>query len=79
MSLLQVTMLSPQKIMFKGQARSVILPGEAGVFEILPYHKNLLSLLVSGVIFVDNQSFGIRRGLVKIEENRVLIIAEGWV
>jgi len=76
---LAVTFISPQKVIFKGEAKSIILPGEQGVLEILPYHKRLLSRLVSGIIFIDEQSFGIIRGLVKVDQNKVVIIAEGVV
>ena len=74
--LLDVSLITPQQILFEGKASSVIVPGEIGCFEILPFHKRLLSRLVSGVIFVDDKSFYIRRGVVKVDQNRATIIIE---
>lgn len=73
---LDVLVLSPIEILFEGKAKSVILPGEAGVFEILPFHKRILSRLISGIILVDDRKFSIRRGLVKVNQNRVTVIAQ---
>lgn len=74
--LLDVSVLSPIKVIFEGKARSVILPGEQGVFEILPFHKRTLSRLISGTLVIDEQSFPIKRGIVKVNQNRVAIIVE---
>jgi len=74
--LLDVSVLTPKEVIFQGDARSIILPGEEGVFEILPFHKRLLSRLISGVMFIDDQSFHIQRGVVKVNQNKVIIIIE---
>ena len=73
---LNVTILSPEKLLFRGQAESIVLPGEKGVFEILPFHKRLLSRLLAGVLTVDGKSLAIRRGVVKVAQNDVTIIVE---
>lgn len=72
----EVLILSQRKVLFEGQAKSVILPGEEGVFEVLPFHKTLLSRLVKGNIQVDNKTIPIKRGIIKVYENKVDIIAE---
>jgi F-type H+-transporting ATPase subunit epsilon len=73
---IDVLILSPTGVIFEGQAESVKLPGEQGAFEILPFHKAILSRLVSGTLFVDEQSVSIRRGLVSVNQNKVTIIVE---
>lgn len=73
---LDVSVLSPKEVIFEGKVRSVILPGEQGVFEILPFHKRILSRLISGTLLIDEESFSIRRGIVKVNQNRVTIIVE---
>jgi len=45
---LNVYMLSPKKVLFEGKAKSVVLPGEEGTFEVLPLHKSILTRLFSG-------------------------------
>ena len=75
--MLDVLLLTPEKVLFAGQARSVILPGEEGVFELNPYHKPLLSRLVNGRIIINhNEAFHVRRGLVGLNLDRVSIIVE---
>ena len=73
---LNVTILTPEKLIYRGQAESVILPGERGVFEILPHHKRLLSRLLSGTVQVDSKKMQIRRGVAKVALNEVTIIVE---
>jgi F-type H+-transporting ATPase subunit epsilon len=73
---MNVTAITSQKIVFKGEAKSVILPGERGVFEILPFHKHLISRLVKGKVSIDGRTFPILRGIAKVEKNSVSIIVE---
>lgn len=74
--LLDVSLLSPQEILFEGKAKTVILPGEEGVFEVLPLHRRLLSRLITGNLFIDERVFSIKRGIVKVNQNKVTIIVE---
>ncbi len=74
--MLEVIIVSPGGIIFKGQAKSVILPGEFGVFEILLFHKRILSRLIRGSIDVDGKAFPILRGVVKVDKNAVFAVIE---
>lgn len=75
--MLNITIFNPQKIVFKGTAKSVTLPGESGTFEVLPYHKRVISRLITGPIVVDGQLFSITRGVAKVDGNELVVIAEG--
>lgn len=77
MMLLDVIVLSPQKVIFQGKANSVTVPGEQGVFEILPFHKRIISRLLAGKLSIDGQGFPLDRGIVKVNGNHVTIILEG--
>lgn len=74
--MLNVTILNTAKVVFKGQAKSVIFPGDTGVFEVMSYHKRMMSRLLKGNIDVDGQQFPIERGIVKIGRNEVTVIVE---
>lgn len=74
--MLDVTLISPSQVVFKGQAKSVILPGEYGVFEILLFHKPIMSRLLKGRVEIDGQSFPILRGVAKAQNNQVTAIVE---
>ena len=74
--MLKVLLINPNEILYEGKAGSVVLPGEMGVFEILPGHKRIISRLFTGKIDIDDREYFIRRGLVTAEKNDVTIIAE---
>ena len=76
MMLLEVTVLSPREVVFEGKANSVVVPGEQGVFEVLPFHKRIISRLISGKLLIDGKVFPLRRGIVKANKNKVTIIVE---
>lgn len=73
---LNVTIINPTQVIFNGQAASVILPGELGVFEVLPFHKRMMTRLLKGNVDVDGRLFEIMRGAVKIDRNEVTIVLE---
>ena len=77
MTNLEVSLLTPRQVLFTGNARSVIAPGEEGVFEVLPFHKRFLSRLIAGVLFIDSMGYRLKRGILKVDQNRVTIIIEG--
>lgn len=73
----EVIFLTPQKVLFEGQSESIILPGEKGTFEVMSFHKDLLTRLLRGWVIIDKrEKIPIQRGVVKIERNTVTIIAE---
>ena len=73
---MEVTITDLKSVIFQGKAKSLILPGEKGTFEILPFHKNILSRLIKGEVIVDGNYFRIRRGIVKAIKNEVAVIVE---
>lgn len=73
---LKVTIINPTQVIFKGEANRIILPGEFGVFEVLPFHKNMMTRLLKGSVDVDGRLFDIMRGAVKVDQNEVTIVLE---
>ncbi len=73
---LTVLIATPDRVLFEGEAQSVLLPGERGVLEVLPYHKALLTRLLAGRIVVDEKTMMIRRGVAKCARNQVTVIVE---
>ena len=74
--MLEVTLLTPQQVIFKGSAPRVIFPGEQGIFEVGPFHRPLFSRLLPGTLIVDDQAFSILRGVVKVDRDSVTSIVE---
>ncbi len=74
--MLTVLILSVQQVLFEGQAQQVTLPGEYGVFEVWPLHRPLVSRLLPGCIFVDQEPVAIRCGVVKVTHDTVTALVE---
>jgi len=68
--------LDYNEVIFRGRARSAILPGEKGVFEIMDFHNPIVSLLQEGEIIIDSEIFTIRRGIVNFYKNEMIVIIE---
>jgi len=68
--------MSTIKVIYKGQAESVVLPGDTGIFEVMSFHKRVLSRLLKGNVDVDGQQFPIARGVAKVDKNDVMIVVE---
>ena len=73
---LDLLILSPERLIYEGKAASVTLPGENGVFEVMPFHKRLLSRLLAGRMIIDKKGLSIKRGVVKVGLNQVTVIVE---
>mgnify|MGYP001198618188 CR=1 FL=1 len=71
-----VHLVSTEEVIFEGQAQSIVFPGEYGVFEILSYHKPIISRLIRGNVVIDGRLYPIRRGLVGLRHNKATIIVE---
>ena len=71
-----VVILTLDRVVFEGKGKSLILPGEKGTLEILPYHKRLLTRLTRGSMLLDGTSFPISRGVAKVGLNEVTVIVE---
>ena len=75
-SFFNVLILTLDRVVFEGTGKSLILPGEKGTLEVLPYHKKLLTRLVRGPMVLDGSVFPISRGVVKVGLNEVTAIVE---
>ncbi len=74
---MDVTIVSLQEVLFQGKARQIIFPGEQGMFEVLPMHRPVFSLLLPGTIVIDeNQVLSIARGVVKVSFDQITAIVE---
>lgn len=76
---IKLEVITPEKILFKGEVDMVELPGEQGRFQVLPDHAALVSLLTKGDLQITKNkevsSFPIQKGFVEIKENTVVVLA----
>jgi len=79
--MLNLEILSPEKVIYNGEVTAVILPGVTGGFEILKGHAPLISALGEGSIRVllgsGEESFAIKSGFVEVLQNNVVVLVEG--
>ncbi|MBF1385635.1 ATP synthase F1 subunit epsilon [Prevotella aurantiaca] len=78
--MLVLTIVSPEKILFKGEVENVLVPGELGEFEILKNHAPIISTLVEGrvVYTIDSEkkTIMVKGGFVEVKRNEVSLCVE---
>mgnify|MGYP002521726684 CR=1 FL=1 len=74
--MLNLKIVSPEKIEFSGKVESVKLPGAMGNFEVLTDHAPLISLLNKGVVEYGDQKLEILGGFVSVQKNEVSVCVE---
>ena len=77
----RVRVVSPQKIVFEGEAASVVAPAWDGFVGILPSHAPMLALVGAGELSIDqpgggSASFYVAGGVVKVERDQVTVLTE---
>jgi F-type H+-transporting ATPase subunit epsilon len=75
-----VEIVTPQAVLFKGEADFLVCPGKIGQLGILPGHAPLLTLLKAGKVRVKTQNkelgFEIKSGYLEVLGNKVKILAK---
>lgn len=79
--MLQLKIVSPERIEFEGDVKRVVVPGTAGMFEILSNHAPIISTLDKGVVEYTkadgtNASLDITGGFVEVQKNTVSVCIE---
>lgn len=74
---LYVTIKSPDKTVFSGEAVAVSSVNDVGPFDVLPRHENFISILAKKVVIFqeknNKQELTIEKGIIKARQNRVQI------
>ncbi|MDP2989680.1 MAG: hypothetical protein Q8O57_03840 [Kiritimatiellota bacterium] len=74
---MKVTILTPARKIYDGEAWSVFLPGAECEFEIMNNHKPIMSLLKEGQIILDwKKTVPLKKGIVKAFHNEVVALIE---
>ncbi len=79
--LLDVRVVSPEKIVFQGEAAALVVPAWDGKMGILPGHAPFLGLLGAGEVSVESsdggsRAFHVAGGVLKVEKNEVTVLTE---
>ncbi len=77
-----VEILTPDKELYKGEAKLVQLPGKDGSFELLTNHTSMVYTLKKGSIKIIEKDaptpifFEINGGILEVSNNKAMILAD---
>lgn len=78
--MLKLKIISPEKIVYNGEAESVLVPGTLGSFEILNDHASIISSLEHGKLeyttSAGKQELMVDGGFVEVQKNVVSVCVE---
>ena len=78
--MLNLKIVSPEKVEYDGVAERVLVPGTMGQFEILSNHAPIISTLQKGIVEYINKegktSLEILGGFVEVQKNQVSLCVE---
>ncbi len=78
---MNVTVLTPDKELYRGTAISVKVPGTGGQFEVLNNHAPIVSSLQAGKVRIltgtEKVTFHIQSGFVEVLRNEVAVLVQG--
>lgn len=78
---MQLEIITPEKKLYSGDVKSVVLPGAGGKFGVLDRHASTISSLKKGKIKIvdmqqQTQYFEISGGVAEVHNNKVIVLAE---
>ncbi len=79
---MNLEILTPEKLIFKGEVYGVQMPGVTGLFEVLDKHAPVVSALKDGKLKVLKDkhttiTYIINSGFVEVLNNHVSVLVEG--
>lgn len=78
---MKVEIVSPDRKLFEGEVKSIVVPGSEGLLGILNNHAPMIASLKKGTVKItdqqsNNNTFEINGGVVEVLKNKVIILAE---
>lgn len=75
--MLKVSLISPEAVLFEGEATSVVAPAFDGEVGILDNHAPMMTLLGNGTLRLGGgKSFNVEGGFLQVVDNNVRIVTE---
>jgi F-type H+-transporting ATPase subunit epsilon len=77
----KISVISPEKVLYSGEATHAVIPGSNGLFGVLAGHAPLVAELAIGVLRIDNGTEEIKMivdgGFAQVKGNNVNVLANG--
>ena len=79
---MNISVLTPDKEVFKGEITSVKVPGSGGQFQVLKNHAPVVSALSKGNVTIAKTDgsklvFGIEKGFIEVLNNEISLLVQG--
>lgn len=78
--MLKVSVISPEKVLYEGDASSIVAPAYDGEVGILTGHAPMITALGSGTLRVDggagNHRFSVAGGFLQVVDDQVRVVTE---
>ena len=74
--MLKVSLISPEAVLFEGEAASVVAPAFDGEVGILENHAPMMTLLGKGSLRLGDKRFEIEGGFLQVVDNNVRVVTE---
>ena len=78
--MLRVSVISPERVLYEGEATSVVVPAFDGEVGILEHHAPMMTLLGRGVLRLSGgaatQQFRVEGGFLQVADDHVRVVAE---
>lgn len=81
MSQFRISILAADSVLYEGPCESLVVPTSQGLYGILANHSNMVSAVVPGRLSYrvpgrSEQFAAVSAGLVKVEDNEVLVLVD---
>ena len=80
MAVLKVSVISPERVLYEGEAGSVVAPAYAGEVGILPHHAPMMAILGRGVLRLEGAAgasrFQVDGGFLQVVDDQVRVVTE---
>lgn len=78
---LNIDIVTPSKSIFKGEIKSITVPGTKGRFQVLKNHAPIVSTFEIGMIKVEllnstNKYYATAGGTIEVLENEIVVLAD---
>ena len=79
--MLRVQVISPEKVLFEGEASSLVAPAHDGQVGILTGHAPMMTLLGRGALRLEEgatggRSFAVEGGFLQVVDDQVRVVTE---
>lgn len=79
--MLNLKIISPERVVFKGEVVRVVVPGTLGGFEVLDNHAPIVSTLQKGTVTYqptggEDATINIESGFIEVQKNEVSLCVE---